>query len=305
MNKNFVPRIDGAGADALAGRVVWAPLKSLWHGSMLATAIVMAPATIGLDTLLLFALSTYGTLLAGHSVGMHRGLIHRTYDAPKWLERTLVYIGVLVGAAGPFGVIWIHDLRDWAQRQSSAHAFFTHRRPLWVDLVWQLHCRFALDRPPRLVIEHERANDAWYRWMEKTWMLQQLPVAALLFVLGGWGWVVWGVCARVAVSNIGHWVVTYYAHRPGRGEWHVRGASVQGANIEGLGLVTMGECWHNNHHAFPESARIGIGRGQTDPGWWLLCLLERTGLVRNLGLPLDVADKPELVPARTGHEAPA
>lgn len=304
-DKNFVPRIDGNGADPVRGRVVWSPLKSMWHGSMIAITLVAAPVTIGVDSVVLFAVTTYATLLAGHSVGMHRGLIHRTYEAPKWVERTLVYIGVLVGAAGPFGVIRIHDLRDWAQRQAAAHDFFTHRRPLWLDLVWQLHCRFELDHSPRLTIEPERAEDPWYRWLERTWMLQQLPIASLLFLAGGWAWVVWGVCARVAVSNIGHWVVTYYAHRTGRGDWHVRGASVQGSNLGGLGLITMGECWHNNHHAFPESARMGLNAGQADPGWWLLCLLEHAGLVRNLGLPLDVSEKPELVPAPSRVEAAA
>jgi fatty-acid desaturase len=47
-------------------------------------------------------------------------------------------------------------------------------------------------------------------------------------------------------------------------------ASAQASNLPGLGLFTYGECWHNNHHAFPESARIGLDPGQADPGWWVL-----------------------------------
>jgi fatty-acid desaturase len=75
----------------------------------------------------LFVVSTYLSLLLGHSVGMHRKLIHRTYDCSKPLERFLVYLGVIVGMAGPFGLIRVHDIRDWAQREPRCHNFFAHR----------------------------------------------------------------------------------------------------------------------------------------------------------------------------------
>lgn len=45
------------------------------------------------------------------------------------------------------------------------------------------------------------------------------------------------------------------------------------------GLVTFGEAWHDNHHAFPRSAKLGLLPGQPDPGWWVLRALERAGLV--------------------------
>ena len=45
---------------------------------------------------------------------------------------------------------------------------------------------------------------------------------------------------------------------------------MQGYNVRHFGFVTMGEAWHNNHHAFPSSARLGLHAGETDPGWWVL-----------------------------------
>ena len=133
------------------------------------------------------------------------------------------------------------------------------------------------------------------RWMERTWMLQQLPLAGVLYALGGWGWVVWGVCGRVSVSVAGHWIVTYLCHNPGPGRWHVRHAGVQAANLNGCGLITMGECWHNNHHAFPESARMGLEPSQFDPGYSVLVMLRSAGLVWNLGLPRDVSAQDDLL----------
>lgn len=278
-------RIDATGADADAGRVVWAPTKSLWNSSLLAIALIAAPLTMSFDTVLVCITLTYATLLLGHSVGLHRLIIHRAFDTPRWLARTLAYLGVLVGMAGPFGTMKIHDVRDWAQREARCHDFFAHRRSLWRDAIWQLHCQFEFERPPRFTVESRYADDWFFIWLERTWMLQQLPLAGVLYLLGGLPWVVWGVAVRVVISVTGHWVVTYYTHNPGPGRWSVRGAGVQAANLRGVGFITMGECWHNNHHAFPESAKIGLEPGQTDPAWWIIRGLERVGLAQNIGEP--------------------
>jgi fatty-acid desaturase len=52
-----------------------------------------------------------------------------------------------------------------------------------------------------------------------------------------------------------------------------------------MSLLTMGENWHNNHHAYPYSAKLGLKKNQWDPGWWVLILLKNIGLVDNLKLP--------------------
>jgi len=290
-----VMRVDGTGASALAGKPVLDPAKAAWNGIMLIATLVLAAPLFSWGAVALFLTTTYASLLVGHSVGMHRMMIHRSFECATPVERALIYIGVLVGVAGPFGIIRIHDTRDWAQRQPACHEFFAHTRSYPVDLWWQLTSRFAFDRPPRLTIDPRFADDPFYRFLDRTWRWQQLPVAILLFAIGGWGWVVWGVCARVLVSTAGHWTITYFCHNPGPGRWRVRGAAVQASNLSGMGLLTYGECWHNNHHAFPESARIGLDKGQLDPGWWLIALLERAGLVRNVGRPRSAKQREDLV----------
>ena len=64
-------------------------------------------------------------------------------------------------------------------------------------------------------------------------------------------WLVWGIALRVAACVTGHWLVGYFAHNRGPRSWHVEGAGVQGYNVPYCGLITMGEAWHNNHHALP------------------------------------------------------
>jgi fatty-acid desaturase len=118
-------------------------------------------------------------------------------------------------------------------------------------------------------------------------MATQLPLAAILFAVGGLPFVVWGICVRVTTSLIGHWFVGWLAHNFGELRWQLKDASVQGYNVPGLGLITMGESWHNNHHAFPESARLGHNWSQPDPGWWFVCLLQKLGLATRITLPED------------------
>jgi stearoyl-CoA desaturase (delta-9 desaturase) len=74
---------------------------------------------------------------------------------------------------------------------------------------------------------------------------------------------------------------------------------VQASNLPGWGFLTHGECWHNNHHAFPESARMGIGPGELDPGWLILRALEKMGLAKNLGVPRAEDMRDDLEGARS------
>ena len=290
-----VLRIDGNDSDAVNGKVVLSPLKMMWNIGMVIGALALAPFTFSLEAFFLFLGATYFSLLIGHSVGMHRMMIHRSFECSKTLERILIYIGVLVGMSGPFGVIRIHDIRDWAQRQEACNDFFSHKRHLLLDLWWQLTSKFEFENPPRVEIESKYADDKFLVFLDKTWPLHQVAPAIILYLLGGWSFIVWGVLLRVRVSIVGHWTITYFCHNPGPGKWKVVGASAQASNLTGLGLLTYGECWHNNHHAFPESAQIGLDKGQTDPAWWFIKLLKTLGLARNVGMPRPIEKREDLL----------
>lgn len=291
--------IPSATSSPVEGIVRWSASKSLWISGMTLAGIAGGAATASWNAVFVFLALTVATLCAGHSVGMHRLLIHKSFEAPRWLERLLVWSGTLVGMAGPIGMMRQHDLRDWAQRQKDCHPYLCHRSSFWKDAWWQLHCDLVLAHPPSF--DPSRATrDPFYYFLERTWMAQQIVPAAILFALGGWAFVFWGMCHRVAVSVTGHWLVGHYAHREGHQSYLVDGAAVQGFNVSIAGLVSMGESWHNNHHAFPGSARLGIDPGQADAGYWFICALERLGLARHIVLPEHLPLRPAL--RRTGRD---
>ncbi|QDT34057.1 acyl-CoA desaturase [Thalassoglobus polymorphus] len=275
------------------GTVRWSPVKSTWYSLMLLIAIVGGSQTFSLKSLLLFSVLTSVTLCCGHSVGLHRLLIHRSFQCPLWLERILVTTGVLVGMGGPRKMLYMHDIRDWSQRHNKCHDFFSHKSPIWKDWFWNLHCEINLHNPPEFQIESRVANSRYYAFLDRNWMLLQLPLAGVLFVIGGTSWVIWGICVRVAVSLTGHWLIGYFAHNHGILVWRIENAAVQGYNLPGLGLITMGEAWHNNHHAFPESAKFGIRKWQMDAGWWLIQFLHTVGLAWNIQQPETLPKRPE------------
>ena len=297
------------------GEVRWSPVKSVWFVGMAVAAVIGGLYFFSWSGLLVFFIATGAVLLLGHSLGSHRKLIHNSYECPKWLEYVLVYMGVQVGLAGPLGLMRAHELRDYAQRLPTCHDFLRHGSSFWKDAWWQLNCDLVLRNPPKIAIEQRVADDRFYRFLEATWMWQQLPPALLLYAMGGWSFVVFGTCARVTAGVLGHWLIGYFAHNEGGMHFEVKDAAVQGRNIHLTSILTMGECWHNNHHAYPGSARLGLFAGEWDPGWWTLLLLRRLGLAWDFRLPQDLPARAELqsidrlgdallVPARHGLSAP-
>lgn len=283
-------------ADAVQGRVVWDAPRSIWNMAMLAMALVLGPMTFSGSALAVFLVTSAVTLCAGHSVGFHRRLIHRSFDCPKWLERILVWLGTAVGMGGPIWTIRLHDSRDWAQRQPDCHWFLRHAKPLLVDGFYYLNFRLVLDRPPGFDPGPGIGDDRFYRFVDRYWMLQQLPVVLLLYWLGGWSWVIWGVPVRVAACTTMHWFISYFAHTRGSQDWSVDGAVIQAYNVPIMAIPTMGESWHSNHHAFPSSARHGLYPGQIDLGYRFIQFLAVMGLASNIKLPANLPARPGISP---------
>jgi sn-1 stearoyl-lipid 9-desaturase len=302
MNKPAVARRDAFRINGLEfddscspveGVVRWDGVRSLFNGAMLLSAVILASLYFTWPAVGVFLGISIITLCCGHSVGFHRRMIHRSFKCPRWLEYVMIYLGTAVGMGGPLWTIRTHDMRDWAQRTSRCHDFFAHRAGVLKDAWWYLHCRIELKNPPRFNPGPEIINDGFYRFMQKSAMLQQIPIGLALYAIGGMPFVAWGVIVRVAACTTMHWYISRIAHTRGPQTWTVDGAGMMGHNVPLWAIPTMGESWHNNHHAFPASARHGDGIGQIDIGFLYVRLLEK------LGLAWDI-QTPENLPVRRG-----
>ena len=78
------------------------------------------------------------------------------------------------------------------------------------------------------------------------------------------------------------WAINSFLHMMGTRPFDSRENSRNGAVFA---LVTLGESWHNNHHAFPESPSFGLDWYRLDPGFWLIKSLQATGLAWDLKVP--------------------
>ena len=117
----------------------------------------------------------------------------------------------------------------------------------------------------------------------------QLPLAGLLFWIGtatgagGWALVLWGIPLRLVVVYHVTWLVNSATHCWGTVAYE---SGDDSRNNKWVAAVTFGEGWHNNHHAFPHSARHGLQPGQIDLTWEHIRLMRALGLATKVRLPV-------------------
>ena len=265
------------------GQLRFDAARALWLWGMLLPGLVVGIGSATLASVGVSLALAFVTLCVGHSVGLHRGVIHRTYEAGPILRGVLVYLFVLSGLGGPLSWARLHAARDYWQNRGDCPPYFAYRHSMWRDFFWNLHLRFDPSDDRALARLHpEVLRDPWLRLLERTWPLHVLAFGLATAASAGPEAVAVCVCARTAAGILGHWAVGYVAHRWGERRFKIPGAAEAGTNVWILGVLSFGEGFHNNHHAFPHSARMGLRWHEIDAGWITLRVLRALGLVRSL-----------------------
>ena len=231
------------------------------------------------------------TACLGVTIGYHRLLSHRAFRVPRWLERLFATCGALSCQQGPIDWVGLHRHHHKFSDTDADH-HNSHRGFWWSHMGWMFRAIPAVAAVPRL--SGDLAADPYYRWLNRWFLVLQLPLAALLFWIGtasgagGWALVLWGIPLRLVLVYHATWLVNSATHRWG----YIRHASGDGSrNNPWVAALTFGEGWHNTHHAYPHSARHGWGLREPDLTWMHIRLLQRLGLATQVRLPQPLLDQ--------------
>jgi stearoyl-CoA desaturase (Delta-9 desaturase) len=239
----------------------------------------------------LVALATVYTLTgAGVTVGFHRLFTHRSFKTTAWLRFLLAALGS-AAVEGPL-IEWVSNHRQhhrFSDDDGDPHSPHDGGPGIRGALRGLAHAHLGWILSGAAASEPERyakdlLSDPVARFVDRTFVVWVLAGFALAFAIGaslsgslagGLTAVLWGGAVRLFLLHHATFSINSLCHFFGRQPFDT---GDQSRNLAWLALPTLGEAWHNNHHAFPTAARHGQQRWQLDPSWWLIASLQRTGL---------------------------
>jgi stearoyl-CoA desaturase (delta-9 desaturase) len=208
----------------------------------------------------------------GITLGWHRLVSHRSFQTPKWLEYLLVFFGTLSLQGGPIEWVGLHRHHHVHSDQDLDH-HNSGKGFWWSHMDWMLHEVPAKQETARYT--KDIADDPVYQFLEKYFLLIQVVFAVVLYLLGGWSFVVWGIFVRMVLVYHCTWFVNSATHKFG---YRTYESGDRSTNCWWVALLTYGEGWHNNHHAFQYSARHGLQWWELDMTWLSIRVLQALGL---------------------------
>jgi len=246
-----------------------------------------APFTFSWPGLTMFLVMVYITGCLGITLGFHRLLSHGSFKVPKVFTYLLTLFGCLAMQGGPIRWVATHRLHHkTADTPEDPHS--PTQGFWWAHLVWNLY------RHPKLVTEEDfkhfapdLCRDPVFRFLDRYFVFLNIMFALLIFGIGyliqGWklalSLVAWGCALRTVYVWHITWLVNSATHLWG---YHSYDTNDNSQNNWWVALLTFGEGWHNNHHANPQSARMGLAWQEIDMTYWVIRFLRKIGLAKRV-----------------------
>lgn len=225
-------------------------------------------------------LSLYLLTCLGIGVGYHRLLTHRGFACYRWMRRMLTWMGATALQSGPARWVAIHRRHhQTADHEGDPHSplmGFFHAHAGWI-MRWDPHD----GEDYRKIVPDVSGSDAWMRVLDRgnLFMLPWALSGILCYAIAGWRGVLWGTVIRTVWFWHVTWFVNSVCHTWGTRSYETRDGS---RNVWWVALLTLGEGWHNNHHAKPAAAVHGWRWYEIDVSGYVIRLLAHTGLVWNV-----------------------
>ena len=254
----------------------------VWYFAIFHALALLAffPFAFSWSAVVVMLVLNWMTASLGICLGFHRYLTHRSLDLPKWLGYFFVLLGSLALENGPIKWVGQHRMHhansDTDQEPHSARKGFW-----WAHMGWMLHRHPVFDNPFRINrYTQDLQADAFYVFLDKHFISVQVALGLILVAIGGIPWVIGSIFLRVVLVYQQTWLVNSAAHT--FGYKNLKLENDLSTNCWWVGLLAFGEGWHNNHHAFPKSARHGLRPWEVDMTWWTISGLKTLGLATNL-----------------------
>ncbi len=259
-----------------------------------AAIVLLWNSLVGWTDLAIFAFM-YLTTALGVTVGYHRLLTHRAFDAPKPVQYVLAGIGQM-SVQGSV-IDWVSDHRKhhaFTDEEGDPHSPHAGHegglrgalRGLYhAHMGWLFHLQ-GRARPHKFA--KELLEDRGMKWISRNFLVLVGLSLLIPFVLGfaitgglagALTGLLWGGLVRVFLLHHVTWSINSICHFFGRRRFQTED---QSTNVFWLALPSFGESWHHNHHAFPRSAFHGLRWWEVDPGGMVIRAMKRLGLAWNV-----------------------
>ena len=267
-------------------------------------AAIVSAWIIGWNSGLYLGMLLVGWILTGTgiTVGFHRLLTHRAFETSRWVRAFWMATGSLAVQGSP--LTWCathrkhHELSDIS---GDPHSPLLHGDGGWNAVKGFVHSHIGWLFTPLASYEEQQRyipdllKEPMLVWVDRIyhfWVLASLAAPALIGGLITFSWkgallgFIWGGLARIFLVHHITWSINSICHIFGRTEYE---AGDHSRNNFICGVLGHGEGWHNNHHAFPTSARHGLKWWQFDASWLIIRGMELVGLAWDVRLPSERA----------------
>lgn len=281
------------GHKLIAGLAVFAPFAGFVLAIVLAWQYsLMSPLYLGL--------MVGGWFLTGLgiTIGFHRMLTHRSFDTSDWHRLFWACLGSLAVEGPPLAWCAVHRKHhQYSDHHGDPHSPHLHGAGIVNSVRGFVHAHFGwLFRtswnddmvekyvPDLMNVRGMQAITRYYLWFVVASLLIPGLIAGLVTMTwtGFWLGFLWGGLARVFLTHHVTWSINSICHVFGSRDYH---AGDDSRNNLIFGILGHGEGWHNNHHAFPTSARHGLKWWQFDTSWLIIRAMQAVGLVWNVRTP--------------------
>ena len=266
-----------------ASTFAWPSL--LWIGALhLGALLALVPSCFSWTAVGVCLFLHWLTGGIGICMTYHRLLTHRSFAIrPRWLEYVLTAIGCCASEGGPIG--WVADHRNHHAHSDDEHDVHSPKRGFaWAHMFWWMTPDVTSRHTPEYYKKWapDLYKDHVYRWIDSYQLVFPILLFAVLYAFGGMSWLIWGGFVRTIFVLHTTWLVNSATHIWGYRTHETRDSST---NLWWVALLTYGEGWHNNHHAFQTSARHGLRWWEMDTTYVAIRVLSALGLAHSVKLP--------------------